>query len=231
MLLLLQYLNLCLPLEEILVLEMEGNSTQVKTLIHSFVNKNDEEAFTTFFKLYYARLVEYSMIFVKEEFKAKEVVSDVFFKLLKNKQKLLGVNNISAYLFFSCKNQSITHLKKDKIYHHNPLDFQDNEVYANIGNPEEEIIAKEFQLLVDQTIENLPPKRRVVFKLIKDDGLSYKEVASLLDISVKTVDNHLSTAIAELRKVINKYRNMDGQHVIMKVAQMILLLGLAVISL
>jgi len=208
---------------------MKNNSDDTKKLIKAFVENNDEEAFTSFFKIYYARLIEYSMIFLKDELLAQEVVSDIFYKLLKQKHKLLKIDNITSYLFLSCKNQSITYLKKNKARVINSLDVLYDHPSAGNNNPEEDVITQELQDLVLHTIESLPPRRKLVFQMIKEDGMSYKEVAELLGISIKTVDNQLASAITELRKKVSAYLNYPNKKVIMKIAQIVVLMALVIV--
>ncbi|MGK7397250.1 MAG: RNA polymerase sigma-70 factor [Candidatus Cyclobacteriaceae bacterium M3_2C_046] len=208
---------------------MKSNSDDIKTLIRLFVENNDEVAFTSFFKCYYSRLIDYSMIFLKDEVLAQEVVSDVFYKLLKQKHKLLKIENVSAYLFLSCKNQSLTYLKKHKLRPINSLEFFNDNLSTGNANPEGSVIAQELQEVIDQSIDNLPPRRKLVFQMIKDDGLSYKEVAELLGVSTKTVDNQLASAIAELRKKVAAYLNHQNKKVIMKIAQMVILMALVIL--
>jgi len=208
---------------------MKSNSNDIKKLIQSFVENNDEEAFTSFFKIYYARLIDYSMIFLKDELLAQEVVSDIFYKLLKQKHKLLKIENITSYLFLSCKNQSLTYLKKNKARAFNSIEMLYDHPSAGNNNPEEDVITQELQDLVFHTIESLPPRRKLVFQMIKEDGMSYKEVAELLGVSVKTVDNQLASAIAELRKKVSAYLNHQNKKVIMKIAQIVVLMALVIV--
>ena len=78
------------------------------------------------------------------------------------------------------------------------------EVFLNHETPEQLLITAELKLALEESINQLPPRAKMVFKLIKEDGLSYKDVASILDISVKTVDAHLVTALKKIAVLINK---------------------------
>lgn len=205
---------------------MPKDSGNIKNLVFSFVENNDENAFKTFFKLYYRKLTEFAVIFVKDEQIAKEVVSDVFFKLLKNKKKLLKVDNIQNYLFLCCKNQSLTYLKKNKANCHFSLKVVEDKDETSSLNPENKFLEKELNDVITTVVNNFPPKRQQVYKLIKEENLQYKEVARLLNISPKTVDNHLASAIAELRKKLNHYLNSQDSKPVHKIAQIISLLAL-----
>jgi RNA polymerase sigma-70 factor (ECF subfamily) len=67
-----------------------------------------------------------------------------------------------------------------------------------VANPELLVTQKEMQRQIREAIEQLPPRCRLIFKLVKEDGLTYKQVAAILDISVKTVDNQLWLALKKL---------------------------------
>jgi RNA polymerase sigma-70 factor (ECF subfamily) len=73
------------------------------------------------------------------------------------------------------------------------------------ANPCSRLAGKEFEEIVIECIENLPPRRKLVFNLIKDDGLSYKQVAALLDISVRTVEVQLRLAVRQLKITVDDY--------------------------
>ena len=76
---------------------------------------------------------------------------------------------------------------------------------SDFTDPYEVYVAHELSELTFKTIERLPPKRKLTYKFIKDDGLSYKEVAELLEISERTVEVHLKLAVRELRNVVKEY--------------------------
>jgi len=81
---------------------------------------------------------------------------------------------------------------------HQPLQISTSDPYQLLEQ-------KEFNEFVIQIIENLPPKRKMVFQMIREEGLSYREVAELLDISERTVEVHLKLAIKDLRENIALY--------------------------
>ena len=73
-------------------------------------------------------------------------------------------------------------------------------------SPEYEILENEFYNAIKVTLDSLPPKRRLVFRMIKEEGLKYQEVAKLLDLSVKTVETHMGLALKTLHQNIEKYK-------------------------
>ena len=69
-------------------------------------------------------------------------------------------------------------------------------------SPDEDLIAKDLQLLIDMVVANMPPQRKLIYQLSREAGLSNAEIAEKLDLSKKTVENHLNLALKELRKIL-----------------------------
>lgn len=89
------------------------------------------------------------------------------------------------------------------------LEDQHDRLFVADSNPQRELERKELQLKLDQAIDTLPHQARLVFKLIKENGMRYKEVAEILDISPRTVQTQLFRAIAKLRIVLTAYQEAD----------------------
>ncbi|AWW32786.1 hypothetical protein DN752_23035 [Echinicola strongylocentroti] len=177
------------------------NTVHLKDILRKMVDNNDEKAFSVFFDHYHTRMINMSMLFVQNFDLAEEVVSEVLLKLLQKKERLLKIENFEGYLFKMVKNYSLNKLKfhKKESKHLRVDDIQDF-LIPDTSDPEKDLINCHLGDFLDEVIQKLPPKRRMVFKLIKEENMSYSETAALLEISVKTVDVHLSLAIKELRK-------------------------------
>ena len=168
--------------------------------------EDDRQAFETFFNAYHARLIQFAMLFTCNYQQAEDVVSEVFIRILRKKKNLATIENIESYLFFSVKNESINHIKKDN--QRRQIRIQDNEfdyLVSEYTDPVQKLIDDELRNFVTATIEALPPKRKIAYKLVKDEGMTYKQAAELLDISERTVEVHLKLAVKELRKALSQY--------------------------
>ncbi len=194
---------------------MSKGKEHIKNLIRLYVHHQDKKAFKEFYDLYYPKLINFARIFVRDFSVTQEVVSDVLFKILKNPKLLEKSNDIDNYLFFCVKNQALTHLKKIKrtINHRSIEDVKDY-LIPERSTPEEIFINNELYDVILKKMEEMPPKRRTIYMLIKEDGLKYKEVANLLDISVKTVDSHMYEAVKPIRKAVRDY--LDSRDVKVK---------------
>ncbi|MCF3111826.1 RNA polymerase sigma-70 factor [Niabella sp. CC-SYL272] len=128
---------------------------------------------------------------------APDLVQDLFVTLWLNRKSLAAIEHPANYLYCALKNNAVHYLKSRKRLM--PLVFEENERITLSGeNPETDVMTKEIKQLLETVINDLPYKCRLVFRLIKDDGLRYKEVAHLLDISVKTVEAHMRLAYSRI---------------------------------
>jgi RNA polymerase sigma-70 factor (family 1) len=132
---------------------------------------------------------------------AEEVAEDVLVSLWKNRAGLPEINNIHVYALVIAKNLSLNILKKNSRKSTTSLDEIDVEFHFDTQTPEQIIIDNELKRRLEYAIQSLPPKCQLVFKLAKEDNLSYKEIAEVLSISVKTVDAHLVAATQKLAKI------------------------------
>ena len=170
------------------------------------ISAGDEGAFKELFDLYYPKLIQIALAYVPGIVAAQEVVSDVFFKLLKNPQNLRRVIKLDNYLFLCVRNQSFTYLKKNRKRNlTDTVDQKEDYIVADQQNPENSLISKELYLLVKKSINKLPPKRKAIFILVKEEGKKYREVAEIMGISVKTVELHMSLALKNVRQVVASY--------------------------
>jgi RNA polymerase sigma-70 factor (ECF subfamily) len=180
----------------------------LKTLLYRIAIYNEERAFSEFFDLYHTRLIRFAKLYVSRYDHAEEVVSEVFIKLLRHKEGLHKIEKFEGYLFAMVKNEALNYLRKcHRISRDLPLDDMEDYLTKERTGPHEKLLEKELRNLINEAIDQLPPKRQMVFKLIKDEGLSYKEVADLMDLSVGTVEVHMKLALKDLRQKVKKYLN------------------------
>ncbi len=134
---------------------------------------------------------------------AEEIVSDVFVWIWTNKEKLPSVENPDTYLYVSVKNRCLNTLRS-KTYTV-ALDEQPDIKEPERENPHEEMEHRELYEKLNRLINELPEQQRQVFRMIKENGLSAKECAQILNISVRTVETHVYKAVKQLEKEITAY--------------------------
>jgi len=166
---------------------------------------DDDKAFESLFYLLNTQLIRFCMMYIHQTEAAEEIVSDVFVKCWLNRKSLLDIQNLDTYLFVAVKNQSLNYLKKYSHIHLVQIEDTNELKFVNTFNPQEELEKKELIFKIEQSIEALPQQCRIIFRLIKEDGLKYKEVAEILDISPRTVQTQLFRAVKKLSVSLSDY--------------------------
>lgn len=170
-----------------------------ETLICLISQQNDYQAFEQLFHRYYNILCQRVYGLVNCEHWSEEIVSDVFIKIWKNRARLNINSQFRYYLHSAVRNQAIDYLRKQvkerKFKGEINRDFR-----SNYTPPDELVIGEEFQKKVEAAIESLPPQGKHIFKLSRDKGLKYREIADLLNISIKTVETHMRRSLIYLRQ-------------------------------
>jgi RNA polymerase sigma-70 factor (family 1) len=164
---------------------------------------DDTQAYKQLFLLFYPSLVHFAVSIIKSRESAEEIVSDVFIKIWQKRQHLEKVENLSFYLFTAVKNRCINQFndfKNRTEININDISIEFKSIYHD---PEQKMISAEAIKQIQEAIQELPPRCRLIFKLVKEEGLKYKEVAELLQLSVKTVENQMSLAFKKIGSAID----------------------------
>ncbi len=181
---------------------MKTVKADISTLWKQISLEADLKAFELLFHTLNTKLIKFSIFYVKQREVAEEIVADVFVKCWENRTELIHLVNPETYLFVAVKNQSINYQKKFSTIHLVELETTHEVALVNLYDPQKELERKELHFLMDRAIATLPPQACLVFKLIKEDGLKYKEVAEILDISPRTVQTQLFRAIKKLSMLL-----------------------------
>jgi RNA polymerase sigma-70 factor (family 1) len=176
-------------------------------------NNDDEKAFELLFHLLNNSLTKFCILYVNQREIAEEIVSDIFIKCWLNRKTLTEILNPETYLFVAVKNQSLNHIKKYSSIHLVQIEETNSVEFVNTYNPQKEIENKELIFRMDKAITALPQQCRIVFRLIKEDGMKYKEVAEILNISPRTVQTQLFRAVKKLSIVLSNYNKLNNPEV------------------
>jgi len=156
-------------------------------------------AFTQFYTQFFQKLLLTGDKYVKDIFVAEEIVQDVFLKIWENPQDLEEIKSVKSYLYRSVINASINYVNRQKNIelHHLKIAAESTDDDLNDLDEENELI-----VLLHKEINKLPPQCQKIFKLNRFERLKYKEIALMLGVSEKTVENHIGTALRMLRKAL-----------------------------
>ena len=166
---------------------------------------DDDKAFESLFYLLNMPLIKFCMMYIHQKESAEEIVSDVFAKCWINRKSLRDIQNPDTYLFVAVKNQSLNYLKKYSHIHLVQIEDTNEIEFSKTFNPEEELEKKELIFKIEQAIEALPQQCRIIFRLIREDGIKYKEVAEILNISPRTVQTQLFRAMKKISVVLSDH--------------------------
>jgi RNA polymerase sigma-70 factor (ECF subfamily) len=160
---------------------------------------DDEAAFTQLYLHFGKRLNQFAFSLVRSKEIGEEIVEDVFVKLWANRATITSIENITVYLYVGVKNRSLNVLsQKAKQLVAAPFDFLDTNLDDFAADPYDLMITSEMMANMQHAIEELPPRCKMIFKLIREDGLKYKEVADILNISVNTIDAQMAIAVKKI---------------------------------
>jgi RNA polymerase sigma-70 factor (ECF subfamily) len=164
---------------------------------------DDQQAYKELFTSLYSYLFQFAKTLVKAKEPAEEIISDVFIKVWEKRKDLEKIENLKLYLYVSTRNIAYNYLDKQKRSATNALDNVQAEFTSVYFDPEQLLITADMLTRIQKAIDQLPPKCKVIFKLAKEDGLKYREVAEILNISVKTVENQLAIAVQKIGSAVS----------------------------
>ena len=170
------------------------------------IRLNDRQAFEKVFRDSYKPLKAYAFRFVNDLATAENMVQDVFLKLWQNRHNLVITTSLVHYLFRSIRNHSLNYLEKTRVrtgYLRMQLEKTQDEEDFSAFYPEIGLLEK-----IESAISALPPKRQEIFRLAREEGLKYREIADQLDLSVKTVEAQMSLALKQLRESLKVYHHL-----------------------
>lgn len=174
------------------------------------VMNGDEWAFRQFYYHYFDRLFKFACSYLEVAEEAEEVVSDVFLNIWLKREQLSHIQNINTYLYTAVRNAALNCVKK-KYSVGNMLKDQYLQIKTDTATilPDDILISKENEQAMEKAVNHLPPVCKMIFRLVREDGLKYKEVAEILDISVNTVNVQMSIAVKKLSKSIRLERKLN----------------------
>lgn len=168
------------------------------------LTRGNEKAFEIIFNKYYRSLCLFSKQLLNDDELAEETVQDVFVKIWEKRLSITIDTSLQQYLFRAVRNHCFNQLQHNKIknrYAEKVLKDSETEIKS-----EEYFLEPDLKNKIEEAINSLPPKRKEIFRLSREEGLKYKEIADQLGISVKTVEAQMGLALKYLREKL-KYFN------------------------
>ncbi len=181
------------------------NSDKADQLLEQICMQGDESAFSKLFDLCFPDLMRFAYTFLKSRSLSEEVASDVLFNIWKKRARLEEIRDFRLYLYVCTRNKSLHYLRKKQALKTFPIEETEVWMKADTSTPEQALITSELHAKIKQAVQELPAKCGLIYKLIKEDGLKYKDAAELLNLSQKTIEAQMGIAMKRLYKVFHNY--------------------------
>lgn len=168
------------------------------------LQNGDHKAFEEVFLAYYDKVKYLLTGLLKSESDAEELAQDIFVKLWMNHTSVDPNNAFSTYLYTITRNTALNFLKH-KLVEENFKNSFNNLNEEEADSSDEILFAKEISLLVEMAVCGMPVQRRKIYQMSREKGISNIEIAEELGISKKTVENQISLALQEIKRVISAF--------------------------
>ncbi len=181
---------------------MGENRDNIMQWVCEMALSDSQTALKSLYMAYFGSLMRFTGIYVSTPAEAEEIVSDTFLAIWNNRKQLPGISNFDSYIYTIARHKAISYYRKQHMEQVS-LDEISIDLFTSAETtPEEELISREGIRRLNQAVDSLPTKCKMAFKLVREDKLKYKEVAAILDISVKTLEAHLANAVRKLRETL-----------------------------
>jgi RNA polymerase sigma-70 factor (family 1) len=161
-------------------------------------------AFDILYKKYSKRLYKFAYSILKSTEESENIIQDVFLNLWENRQNIEKDSSVKYYIFTIAHNSAISIIRKKTSESHF-IEYLKSLQDLTQEPVNLELEYNELKDKLDEIINKLPERQKEVYLLHSEEGLKYKEIAFKLNISVNTIENHISRALKTIRAKLGKY--------------------------
>lgn len=165
------------------------------------IASGDVKAFEVLYLAYYNKVLTYTSSLLHNSVKAEDATQDVFLKIWRNRHNLKEDENVNSYIYLTAR-RVVLDIYRDEKY------AQRYKAWTESNRSEESVeisCVNEIEDIAAKMIDCMPPKRKEVFMLSRRNGMTAKEIADKMDLSVNTVNKHIALALSSLKKKLNDY--------------------------
>ena len=185
---------------------MKKQPAYLQSLLLRISEADDMAAYEELYYSFYRSLYLFAISIIRSKQQAEEIVSDVFIKIWQARRSLSEGSNISVYLYTSVRNRAIDYLnaqRRHTIIHFSEEDWGDTLI--ELKNPSDYCISTDLMKKINAAVNQLPPRCKVIFRLVREEGLTYKQVAAIMRLSPLTVRNQLAIAVRKIGEMLPEY--------------------------
>jgi len=166
--------------------------------IQNRLNAGDGTALELLFHRFYNDLCRYLIIFLKDENVAKNIVQDLFMYLWESRENINFNKSLESYLYQACRFNALIYLRNENRHEqsHEKIRYNATEETLDVSS---EMEVKELNKIINESIGLLPNRCQQIFRLSRNRGLTYSEIATQLGISISAVDNQVNIAIKKIK--------------------------------
>lgn len=180
----------------------EVNLALIETL--RLIASDNRDAFRNFYDLFYIRTYRFAHYFIQNKEDCDEIVSDVFFNIWEKRHSLSQIENIEAYMYTMCRNESYRRLKRNQKYQHISIDDMPVELGPQSANVENRMIEQEMDSMYKEAVATLPERCKLIFLMVREEKLKHKEIARILSITEGTIEAQMNIAIKKIMSVVQQ---------------------------
>ncbi len=165
------------------------------------ISEGDERAYALFFNHYYRNLRPFVLRFTKSSADAEEVLQDVFLRVWLNRDKIIDIEHIDAWVYKVASRECLSFLRKNLSVRTTLTGIKESEEFPDPRGytPLDTISLEEINRAIAVVVDNMPAQRKKIYQMSRDEGLKPAEIAEALSLSVSTVKNVLTTCLKEIR--------------------------------
>jgi RNA polymerase sigma-70 factor, ECF subfamily len=178
------------------------SETTDEALLRLITAHSDMKAFEVLFHRHYKTMCQFVYKLTPCRQSTEEIVSDVFMKIWNNREFLHIQSSLKAYLLISMRNQAIDYLRRQQRRRTVGADAIHPNLPSGYTTADDRVIGDEALDIIEAAIESLPPQGKIIFRLSRDGGMKYREIADHLQLSIKTIETHMSRSLLFLRNEI-----------------------------
>ena len=168
------------------------------------VSDGNIKAYRYLFDNHFPDLCNFLLIYLHDKNIAEEIALDIFTYIWEKRKEIEIRSSFKTFLFAAAKNKAISFYRKEQKKLFSELEIKDFNFPHHITSADT-LEHEELREIINQAINKLPHKRKMVYQMAWEQNLSYKEIAQKLDLSVKTIENHVGIALRKLREELQPY--------------------------
>lgn len=176
--------------------------TNVEVFIQKLFQQDPKKGFEILFRKYYALMCNHAVRFVYSQQIAEDIVAEIFISFWNNRLYENIKTSYKAYLFTSVRNKCLTYIKHE-MGKTDSTQISEGTHESSLATPEQILEASDMHIRIEHTVKGMPDRTQRIFVLSRFDGKKNQEIAAELDISIKTVESHITRALNILKKIFN----------------------------